>query len=415
MVKSETPEFYLQNLRKGEARKLKVVFDALEKKLQESTLDPRSKAAIAEKLEPMFKTRDPREIPNPSRLLTFTPVEASILFSWNAPKLLEVFHADVSDTDVPIVDLVSDLQKANGVLEGPKQVRCGLDLQNGYFLRKETPLYTGQAQVLCTLLNKIARGQEHPTKFSYQGLNFNIQTGKDLLDALFSSGHNVVMAQERMYADFLSLSEPGISLAWPSWVDTGLDNHQGGTICLPITHCQYTWTIQGPLVNTKIAFYLGTKGVSFIPEVYDTIDWKFCRIFQQFDSNFNQAEVYKSLDLAILFTKDVTTTLNGVANDGYGFSGVCTDSAAFIEMGLTGTLSVYPLLRNTSLSTIPKTADIAAISNKIPLDTDLTANAEEAVGRMLTSHPDENSWSRIATLIGPRLKSDLEALKAWNK
>jgi hypothetical protein len=411
MIKSITPEKYFESMTRGDSRKLKVVVEALREKLDNSTLDPRTKIAINEKLFDFFNTKDPRNIPNPGRLLTFTPVEASLLFSWNAPKIMEAFQNEQTFTEIKVEDLVTGLLNAEGIVPGPKQVRCGLDLQNGHYVRKETSKYVGQAQILCTLLNNIPRGTLSPTNFNYQGIDITIKEPRDLLDALISTGHRIELTQERMYADFLSLSLPEISLAWPSWVDTGLNNGNGGNVCLPITHCQYSWLFNGPLVNTKITFFLGTGGVGFIPEVYDTPDWKFFRTYQRFSTDEDAEKIYKALDLASLFIKDVESMVGNAPNDGYGFSGVCTDSAAFIEMGLTGTLTLYPTLRNTNLAKTQRIPEAIEIAQRIPLDTDLAADATQAIDRMLETHPPEDNWNEIEILISPRLKSDLEALK----
>ena len=84
---------------------------------------------------------------------------------------------------------------------------------------------------------------------------------EDVMRALMESGHTVMVADARYFANFGHLHDDGQDVMMPFWVDTRL--RVPGTrraLLLPVSHAEYEWQVRGPKVNADVAFYYGIDG-----------------------------------------------------------------------------------------------------------------------------------------------------------
>ena len=97
---------------------------------------------------------------------------------------------------------------------------------------------------------------------------------RELFAALVASGHTIEVRNERMYANFLSLivGDNATSI-WPVWLDTGIELSSGESFTIPIGHSHHAWRISGPIVNTRVMFFLGISGAGFFGQTDQRPAW----------------------------------------------------------------------------------------------------------------------------------------------
>ena len=79
--------------------------------------------------------------------------------------------------------------------------------------------------------------------------------------ALMESGHTVMVADARYFANFGHLHDNGKDVMMPFWVDTRLRvPRTRRALLLPVSHAEYEWQVRGPKVNADVAFYYGIDG-----------------------------------------------------------------------------------------------------------------------------------------------------------
>jgi hypothetical protein len=49
----------------------------------------------------------------------------------------------------------------------------------------------------------------------------------------------------------------------PVWLDTAIALSSGDSFTVPVGHSHHAWRIRGPVVDTRVMFYLGTSGTAF--------------------------------------------------------------------------------------------------------------------------------------------------------
>jgi hypothetical protein len=412
MRKSIPLKTYLDGLSNQEARKAKILITLMAWKLKLGDMDARVKQYIQTKLAPIFEASDLRKIENLTETLTFTPAEAALLFAWNAEKQIPI-QSNFITTKIDLFEenIADQLIIATHPPKDPIKVPCRLGLVRGHPLKETDPSFVGQGVVISNLLNNFARDTSFEAEFSYQGVTQTLKTPLDLLDVLLATDHKVLLTQERMYADYFCLSTSAFHIRCPIWIDTGI-KFAKTSVKVPATHSQYAWNITGPLVNTKIMFYLGTDGAIFQPDIYDSVDWKFNRVVESYHSDLQEQQIYNSLFLAGLFVQDLLRLSKGISSDGYGYLGVCNDSTTFIESGLRDSVTLYPLLRNKKSESPSKDGLVNSITNSLPSDTrDL--DIKEAVPRILKTQPPIDLWPNLGHFLGETLVKDLVSLKEY--
>ena len=229
-----------------------------------------------------------------------------------------------------------------------------------------------------------------------------LTTAPQLVKELLATGHQIEMRNERMYADFFPLILGGDKdLKWPIWLDTGVPLQDGTSLTIPLGHSQQTWLISGPLVEARIAFFLGISGVAFVPQTDIRPAWTGLSSSYVVQSNEEgQAKILKAFELAESYLQRIQyehdhSPFNLTAG-GYGYLGVCNDSTAVIEWFTMGTISTYPLIRSTELpdllaNLVPELGSFNDSLNEVfrllPHDAELDSSRRDTLRRILAMTP----------------------------
>ena len=192
-----------------------------------------------------------------------------------------------------------------------------------------------------------------------------------------------------MYANFLSMIVGDKDLIWPVWLDTGIQLSTGDSFNLPVGHSQWAWRISGPVVNTRVTFFLGISGAGFFGQTDARPPWS-GTIAASTDTS---AEVVTATaDAASEYLRrnhvERTTVAQGYPADGYGYVGVCNDSNATIESATRGTVTAFPLLRARSLDADPDLGDgLDDVVRALPKDADGIDDPQDALRRAVAMQP----------------------------
>ena len=97
-------------------------------------------------------------------------------------------------------------------------------------------------------------------------------TPQELVQALMATGHSVVIADGRYFANFGHFHYKGQDVMMPFFVNSQIAIP--GTDCsllVPVSHAEYEWTVRGPKVNADVSFYFGIDGKAEF-RTMDTLD-----------------------------------------------------------------------------------------------------------------------------------------------
>lgn len=179
-------------------------------------------------------------------------------------------------------------------------------------------------------------------------------------------------------------------MEWPVWFNTGVRLSDGSQLTVPLGHSQYTWLVSGPLVNARVAFFLGINGAGFFAQIDARPAWvgRASRIIVRSWEGHGE-QIAKASEVASRYLRRVRcerdTVAKGMPAGGYGFIGVCNDSTAAIETVLKRSLAgkgllPYPTVRAASLAGNPcakedddRGDELEAIFARIPHDADVSA------------------------------------------
>jgi hypothetical protein len=243
-----------------------------------------------------------------------------------------------------------------------------------------------------------------------------VDSPADLAAALVSSGHTIEVRSEHMYANFLSFIVPAPpsggadagagspsssvgeqDLIWPAWIDTGITLSSGESLTIPMGHSQYAWRISGPLVNTRVSFFLGISGAGFFANTDSRPAWTGMTTTSDVvvtpDDSADYPYLIGTLNTASAYLRRIltesTTVASGLPADGYGYVGVCNDSNATIETATLGNTEAFPLLRARSLDT--SEGDLGDglddVMRSLPKDGDGIDDEEDALRRAVVMQP----------------------------
>ncbi len=206
-----------------------------------------------------------------------------------------------------------------------------------------------------------------------------IKTPAELFAALVATGHSIEVRNERMYANFLSMTAADRDVIWPVWLDTGIKLSNGENFVIPMGHSHHAWRIAGPIVNTRVMFYLGTSGAGFFGQTDLRPAWNGLKLASDITvtkaSDAEYAYLIKTVDTAATYMRrtriERTTVAAGMPSDGYGYVGVCNDSNAVIELATKNTITAFPLLRAKQLDSAAELGDgLDAVLHALPKDSD---------------------------------------------
>ena len=255
-----------------------------------------------------------------------------------------------------------------------------------------SPCQFAHAGKLAQVLTSLAA--QNGSTVTYQGQT--IDSPRALFAALVASGHTIEVRNERMYANFLSMIVGDRDLIWPVWIDTGLALSGGDSFTIPVGHSHHAWRISGPLVNTRVTFFLGISGAGFFgqtdqrPAWSGTIAATDVTVGSTGDKNYEY--LLQTADAAAAYLRrnrvERSTVAAGMPADGYGYLGVCNDSNTTVEYATLGTISAFPLLRAASLDSQPDLGDgLDDVMRALPKDGDGLPDPADALRRAVAMQP----------------------------
>ena len=268
---------------------------------------------------------------------------------------------------------------------------------------------------LADALNRLAlNGESGVAPFSAEIGGKQATTAEGLAANLLASGHTVVVADSRYFANFGHLHYKGQDVMMPFWVNSQIV--VPGTkrpLLVPVSHAEYEWFVRGPKVNAEVSFYFGIDGKA---------EW---RTMDQLDQAWvmnRHAHTYtgaEAVEVTRLSGAMVRTYLHlheahpAIPFGGYYAFGVCQDVVAAIELKLTGKSTLFPNTADESFFTDAADAEINGLIRRIPKDRD---GKPPEVGRIFGSLPVGDADAELAGVSVPGLGQDLLAVHdAWTR
>ena len=255
-----------------------------------------------------------------------------------------------------------------------------------------SPCQFAHAATLAQILTSLAA--QNGSSVSYQGQS--IASPRDLFAALIASGHKIEVRNEYMYANFLSMIVGDKDLLWPVWLDTGLSLSSGDSFTIPVGHSQHAWWISGPVVDTRVTFFLGISGAGFFGQTDTRPAWSGTNTAYDVTATSPQDAGYSvvlgTVDAAAAYLRRNRVERSTVAAwypaDGYGYVGVCNDSTSTIESATLGTVHGFPLLRAKELDAQPDLGDgLDDVMRALPKDGDGLPDPTDALERAVGMQP----------------------------
>ena len=269
-----------------------------------------------------------------------------------------------------------------------------------------SPCQFAHASKLAQVLTSLAANNGSSVTFKGQ----TVKTPRELFAALLASGHTIEARNERMYANFLSLIAGDRDVRWPVWLDTGIKLSDGSSLSIPVGHSHHAWRITGPMINTRVMFYLGISGAGFFGQTDQRPEWSGTVAST---TSSAAADALATVDAASSYLRrnrvERTTIAQGKPADGYGYVGVCNDSNATIEYLTKGTITTFPLLRAKSLDGAPALGDgLDATVALLPKDADGITDQRDALRRAVAMQPFETiTWDAALNAQLAKARADL--------
>jgi hypothetical protein len=231
---------------------------------------------------------------------------------------------------------------------------------------------------------------------------------QELIAALTATGHEVMVADSRYFANFGHLHYKGQDVMMPFWVNSQIIVPETKRpLLVPVSHAEYEWFVRGPKINAEVSFYFGIDGKA---------EW---RTMDQLDQAWvmnRHAHEYRGAD-AVEVTRLSGELVRAYLHEhvarptlpfgGYYALGVCQDVVAAIELKMTGRTTLFPNTADASLFEDPRDAEINGLIHRIPKDRDGDA---PQVSRIFGSLPV--SEDKLDTITIPGLSADLIAVDA---
>ena len=203
---------------------------------------------------------------------------------------------------------------------------------------------------------------------------------EEVMQALMETGHTVVVADARYFANFGHLHDDGKDVMMPFWVDTRL--RVPGTrraLLLPVSHAEYEWQVRGPKVNADVAFYYGIDGHA----EWRTMDelnqaWVLGRHAHEY-TGAEALEVTRLASAVVVAYVHQHVARPQLPFGGYYTLGVCQDVVSAIEKKLTGKVTLFPNTVDARLFDDPRDAEVNGLMAAIPKDREGKAPGPERV------------------------------------
>jgi hypothetical protein len=264
-----------------------------------------------------------------------------------------------------------------------------------------------ESQRLADVLNRLSlNGLEGSVPVAVTVLGKHARTPEELVQALLDSGHTVVVADARYFANFGHFHFKGQDVMMPFWVNSQI--RVPGTrrsLLVPVSHAEYEWTVRGPKVNAEVSWYFGIDGKAEF-RTMDTQDqpWVLGRHAHEYRDR-SAVEVTRLVGkMAIAYAHEHMARPE-LPFGGYYALGVCQDGVAAIEKKMTGKATLFPNTADAALFDDGRDAEINALIEGIPKDRNGSPPEPE---RIFGSLPTTD----LQAITIPGFAADLEAVHA---
>jgi len=231
-------------------------------------------------------------------------------------------------------------------------------------------------------------------------------TPEELIVALTATGHTVVVADARYFANFGHFHYKGQEVMMPFFIDSQIAiPGEKRSLLVPVSHAEYEWEIRGPKVNATVSWYFGIDGKSEF-RTMDTQDqaWVLGRHAHEYRGK-DAVEVTRLVGRMILAFMHQHLRRPDLPFGGYYPLGVCQDGVAAIEKKMTGSDTLFPNTVDASLFDDPRDAEVNAMLSAIPKDHEGGLPDPE---RIFGSLPTDN----FSAITIPGLAQDLTSVNA---
>ena len=233
-------------------------------------------------------------------------------------------------------------------------------------------------------------------------------TPQELVQALMATGHSVVIADGRYFANFGHFHYKGQDVMMPFFVDSQIAiPGTNRSLLVPVSHAEYEWTIRGPKVNADVSFYFGIDGKAEF-RTMDTLDqaWVLGRHAHEY-RDADAVEVTRLVGKMLMAYVHQHIRRPDLPFGGYYPLGVCQDGVAAIERKMTGHDTLFPNTTEAALWDDPRDAEINEMMIAIPKDRN---GAPPAPARIFGSLPVTDF--KLITI--PGMTADLDVVyAAW--
>jgi hypothetical protein len=268
------------------------------------------------------------------------------------------------------------------------------------------PLHA-ESQRLADVLNRLSMNAlEGSAPVTVTVAGQSAKTPEELVQALTSTGHTVVVADARYFANFGHFHFKGQDVMMPFWVNSQI--RVPGTrrsLLVPVSHAEYEWEIRGPKVNATVSWYFGIDGKAEF-RTMDTLDqaWVLGRHAHEY-RDADAVEVTRLVGKMTLAYAHQHLARPELPFGGYYPLGVCQDGVAAIERKMTGTDTLFPNTADGALFDDPRDEEINALIKAIPKDRD---GAPPDPARIFGSLPSAD----FDAITIPGLAADLKVVHA---
>jgi hypothetical protein len=265
------------------------------------------------------------------------------------------------------------------------------------------------SQRLADLLNRLSmNGHAGTAAVTAEVAGKRATTPQELMQALMATGHSVVVADARYFANFGHFHFKGQDVMMPFFVDSQIRiPHTKRSLLVPVSHAEYEWQIRGPKLNADVSWYFGIDGKAEF-RTMDTLDqaWVLGRHAHEY-RDADAVEVTRLVGAFVLAFVHQHLRRPDLPFGGYYPLGVCQDGVAAIEKKMTGHDTLFPNTADGALWDDPRDAEINAMILAIPKDRNGGPPSPE---RIFGSLPTTN----FQAITIPGLPADLTAVyKAW--
>jgi hypothetical protein len=237
-------------------------------------------------------------------------------------------------------------------------------------------------------------------------------TPEALVQALMETGHSVVVADARYFANFGHFHYKGQDVMMPFFVNSqiaipGTKRVFGPprSLLVPVSHAEYEWQIRGPKVNADVSWYFGIDGKAEF-RTMDTLDqaWVLGRHAHEY-RDADAVEVTRLVGKMTIAYLHQHLRRPDLPFGGYFPLGVCQDGVAAIERKMTGHDTLFPNTADGALFDDPRDTEVNAMILAIPKD---RSGAPPSPERIFGSLPTTD----LQAITIPGLAADLQAVHA---